>query len=284
MKTRMLKWWIVVLLLAGCAAASNVESSQTYELNYPEQEQVTVALVIRDGTLNVSPAAGQALRAQVTTNVRDWLPTLSEAAAGTLRMTQGESRNAVIPNARNRWDVTLGSDQTVALSVDLGAANSELTLGGLALSRVNVQGLTGNTTITYNRPNALEDGGQMQIALTSGNLNLNGVFYSHITELQSVTTGGNQDIEFGPGTLTQDFRANIEARTGNVVLRIPTGTAVRVMFTGSSGRVLGVSPEFQEVSRWVYETPEYANADQPRMQITVRTVAGDLRLIGVPPL
>ena len=45
-----------------------------------------------------------------------------------------------------------------------------------------------------------------------------------------------------------------------------------------------VSPEFIEVSRNVYETAQYADGEGPRVQIAVRTTAGDLRLIAVPPL
>ena len=281
-----MKKWLVaalalVLMSAACGAAGS-ETAKTFEFDYPDVDPAPVVLDIQTGTLNVRPVDGKSVKGTVTTNVRAWQVSQTTDSDGTQHVTQGEARDAVIPNASNRWDVDMGTGQPLALTINSLAASSDLKLGKLPLRDLEISGTSGDQVLEYDSPNPLDDGGTLQIHLTSGNVTVNGVFNSHVGTLQSVTTGGNQSFDFGNGDLVQDMQMDIEARIGDISLRIPIGTPTRVMFTGASGRVMAHSPEFVEVSSGIFETAEYTAGDTPHVEITVQTVAGDLRMFAVP--
>jgi hypothetical protein len=218
------------------------------------------------------------------TNVGAWSAQQSTTAEGIQRVEQGIARNPSIPNAMNTWDVELGTGQPLSLTVESMSAGGSLQLGGLQLTELGINGTTGDFNVNYANANSLADGGSISIALTSGDLTINNVLNSHANRIETRSTGGNQTFEFGRGDLMQDLLVAIQSTSGDIILRIPIGTAATITFMGASGRVLEASPEFVRVNPGVYETAEYANADLPRMQIAVRTVAGDLRLVSVPPL
>ena len=280
-----MKIWkvLTLLLLAAACSTTGSETTQSFSFEYADADPAPVVLEIRTGTLNLTPVNGNSVQGQVTTNVESWRVSLNEAG-GAQRVVQGQARNDVIPRAANRWDVSMGTGQPLALTINSEAANANLELGGLALRDVTINGTTGSYDISYSSPNAVEQGGRLSIQLTSGDISVDGLLNSHVSSLQSVTTGGSQTYEFGGNTLTQNLRGNIETTSGDITLRIPEGTAVRIMYNSSSGRVMQISPEFTETNRNVFETAEYAEGVQPHMQLSIRTVAGDLRVISVPPL
>jgi hypothetical protein len=278
-----MKTWMagLILLAAGCSAAGS-SAVQTFEFDYPESDPAPIVLQIDSGTLNVMPGAGTGVQGQVTTNVQAWQAQVSLDGDGTQRVMQGDSRNQVIPNASNVWDVSLGTGQPLALTVNHSAAAANLALGGLPLRTLNLNGTTGDSLVTFTEANPLEEGVRARVQMTNGDVSMSGVFNSRIVDLAVVTVAGKAIIDFGGGTLTQNFNSSIETRVGDVTLSIPIGTAARVMFTGASGRALRVSPNFVEVSDNVFETAEYSNDSRPHVQISVTTLAGDLTLLAVP--
>jgi hypothetical protein len=280
MKLRIILLW-GLLVLAACGA-TGAESTQSFTYDYPDPANVEFS--VHTGTLNIQRGAASGVQGQVTTNVSDWRVQQSLDVDGTLQIIQGRTRNQLIPNASSRWDVELAAGPPLNLTINSESAGGSLELGGLPTAGVRVEGVSGDYEVVYDTPNLLDDGGVLQVRLTTGKFTMNGLFNSHVRSFRTVSTGGNQTFEFAPGTLVQNLNGDIETTTGNVVLRIPVGTPVRVTFTAASGRVLEATPEFVLVNPGVYETAEYADADQPRVRIAVRTVAGDLRLVGVPPL
>ncbi len=281
-----MKIWkvLTLLLLAAACSTTGSETTQSFSFEYADADPAPVILEMRTGTLNLTPVDGNSVQGQVTTNVDSWRVSLNEEAGGAQRVVQGQARNDVIPRATNRWDVSMGTGQPLALTINSEAANANLELGGLALRDVTINGTTGSYDISYSSPNAVEQAGRLSIQLTSGSISLEGLLNSHVSSLQSVTSSGSQTFDFSGGTLVQNLRGNIETTTGNITLRIPEGTPARIMYTASSGRVMQMSPEFTETSQNVFVTAEYEEGAQPHIQLSIRTTAGDLRVISVPPL
>lgn len=282
MNTRRITGWLVTLLLAACSA-TGAEKNQSFSFDYPDTEPAPVVLDIHTGVLNLTASDIEGVRGRVTTNVSAWQVSQTIDANGAPRVTQGQTRAEVIPNTTNRWDVEMGTGHPLALTINSGSASANLGLGGLSLASLTASGTSGDYVVNFGALNPLENS-RVRIELTSGSITMNGIFRAHISELVGITTGGNQSYEFGGGELTGNLLGDIETRTGDIVLRIPIGTAAHVSFTAASGRVLQSSPEFIEITENVFETVEYANPDVPRVQIAVRSVAGDLRLFAVPPL
>ncbi len=282
MNARMIMGGLMVLLLAACSTTGS-ESNQSFAFDYPERNPAPVELNILNGVLNVSSGEIEGVQGEVKTNVSAWRVSQTASGDGGQRISQGNSRNEVIPGATNQWDVVMGTGRPLALTINSQSANANLNLGGLSLDSLVAAGTDGDYVVNFDGPNPLESS-RIRIGLTTGSITMTGIFRSRVRELVGMTTGGNQSYEFGGGDLIDDLTGDIETRTGDVVLRIPTGTAARVSFTAASGRVLQTSPEFVEVAENVFETAEYTNGDQPRVQIAVRSVAGDLRLFVMPPL
>ncbi|MBZ0303917.1 MAG: toast rack family protein [Anaerolineae bacterium] len=273
---------LLLALLVSCSAAG-AETMQTFEFTYPDTQPAPVVFDLNAGVLNLQPVEGSSVTGRVTTNVRQWQVSQTIDADGAQRVSQGETRNEVIPNATNEWQVQMGSGTPLAFTINGMAASGNLDLSGLPLQTLSINATSGSYNLSYDSPSPL-DGGLLRIQLGSGNVTIEGLFHSRIREVNSLTSSGSQIFEFGGGELARNLEGSIETKTGDVVLRIPIGTPVRVMFTAASGRVMETSPDFVEVSKNVYETAEYADSDQPRLQLAVRSVAGDLRLYAVPPL
>jgi len=80
------------------------------------------------------------LDADFTYNVPEWKPEVNYAVSGgvgNLEVEQPGSASST-GNTRNGWDLRLNNKTPMEMSVDMGAGRSTLTLGGVALSRLEL--------------------------------------------------------------------------------------------------------------------------------------------------
>jgi hypothetical protein len=140
------------LLLAGCASGPRVgvlrTESQSVELGVAES--VRVEIKFGAGDLKVTAGAENLLEADFTYNVDELKPKV-EYSDGTLILWQPENEGLPdlrgITGFRNEWALSLNDEVPMDLSVNMGAGASELRLGNLSLTRLDITLGAGDSTI-----------------------------------------------------------------------------------------------------------------------------------------
>ncbi len=156
MKTKQLLTNVVLLaalLLASCSSADVRvgelrTESKTVELG--DAKSVRVKMALGAGDLVVTGGAKKLLEADFTYNVAKLKPEV-EFTDGTLVVqhpdVSGYRSPQDIKDFRNEWDLRLNNDVPMNLSLDMGAATSDLKLAGLSLTGLVVKLGAGKSTV-----------------------------------------------------------------------------------------------------------------------------------------
>lgn len=121
--------------------------SKTVELG--SAKSVRAQLNMKAGELRIDGGATHLFNGEFTYNVAEWKPNVSyqvHDGVGNLEVEQPGSSNSS-GNTRNDWNIQLSSQTPMELTVNMGAGRAELTLGGLALSRLELNIGAGETTV-----------------------------------------------------------------------------------------------------------------------------------------
>jgi hypothetical protein len=113
------------------------------------------------------------------------------------------------------------------------------------------------------------------LAADTGGGNVDVVLPDHAANLSVAarTGGGNVTVEIGSG-LTGSNTVEATSGAGNVVVRVPRGTAARVHATSGLGKVT-VEPPLGRTDRDTYQSPDYDGAVD-KVEITVHSGAGNV--------
>lgn len=194
-KREVISGLLILIALAftatGCYQGARVgdlqTKSQTVELD--DANSVNVEIQMGAGTLDVSGGASKLLEATFTYNVAELNPRATYTD-GRLEVKDsgvsiGIASLSDLAEYRSEWDLKLNEDVPMEMKIDLGAGTSNLALGALALTSLNINGGAGAVTID----------------LTGD--------WQH--DLDAKITGGVGDIDL---SLPRDIGVRIEVNTG----------------------------------------------------------------------
>jgi hypothetical protein len=190
--------------------------SQTVELD--DADSVDVEIQMGAGTLDVSGGASELLEASFIYNVAELDPRATYAN-GRLEVkdsgVEGGSRFIFdLAEFRNEWDLKLSEDVPMEMKIGLGAGPSNLALGDLAMSKLNIVGGAGEVDLDLKGSQALR---QLDFDLGAGRvtIDLTGE-WQH--DLDARIGGGLGDIDLRlPGDV--GLRINVEAGVGKIDAR-----------------------------------------------------------------
>jgi hypothetical protein len=140
------------LLLAGCFSRPRVGELRTEaeSVALGEAESVRVEIDFGAGDLELAGGAEGLLEANFTYNVAELKPQV-EYADGTLVVRQPPTDGLPVlqglTDFRNEWDLRLGSEVPMDLSIKMGAGASDLQLAGLLLTGLDVNVGAGAYTV-----------------------------------------------------------------------------------------------------------------------------------------
>jgi hypothetical protein len=154
--TNLYRGLLLSALLAMCGCIISCDHVVTGETRYESKsvalgaaQSVRVTLDMKAGELKVEGGAPQLLDADFTYNVPEWKPDVSyhvSGGVGNLEVRQPGSGSST-GNTRNEWDLHLNDNTPKQMTVNMGAGRAILTLGGLALSRLELNMGAGETTV-----------------------------------------------------------------------------------------------------------------------------------------
>ncbi len=134
---------ICTLLLASCNPALSVGTLRTesQSVKLGDAKTVNVNINFGAGVLDLTGGGEDLLDADFTYNVAKLKPQV-EYADGKLVVSQPETRGMPalpgVTNFRNEWSLRLSNNVPMDLSVDVGAGTSNIKLGGLSLSGLDI--------------------------------------------------------------------------------------------------------------------------------------------------
>jgi len=207
----------ILLAASGCGSGARVgklqTESETVELG--DAASVRVEIEMGAGELNVAGGAAELLEADFAYNVAELKPEV-DYSAGTLTVRTPDVDTGIgslwdAGEYRYEWDLRLNDDVPMELQVSVGAGRTDLKLGSLSLTGLDVAGGAGEVLVDLSGSTSLT------------RLNIGGGAGALTVDL----TGAWQD----------DLEATIGGGVGKKILILPRDTGVRVKVEVGIGNV-----------------------------------------------
>ncbi|MCB8984634.1 MAG: hypothetical protein H6659_12470 [Ardenticatenaceae bacterium] len=146
---------VLLLTITGCIGTFDVgptqTESQSIELGDADTAQATIKMGV--GELSINGGAANLMDGEFTYNIEQWKPEVSyeiRRGEGQLEVSQPEVTdiNGIPNNDINyKWDLRFANDVPMTMAVDLGAGKSDLVLGDIYLTDLNINVGVGETNI-----------------------------------------------------------------------------------------------------------------------------------------
>jgi hypothetical protein len=260
---------LLVLALATLACGPNFNvnvprlttgptQTTTVEEAAPKGDEVMeVELELGAGNLKLTGGADGLVTGTIKTNIEAWEPKIERTESG-LSIRQGESDiNFGVTNMDeivNEWDLQLGN-APVELTVEAGAYDGQMELGGLNLTRLTVRD------------------GASSVNLSS--VTLTGLANANFDDMTFDGGAGSYTLDFS-GELQRDATVNVKAGVCTLTIIIPEGTAARINLDG--GLTTVKTEGTWSASNDTYET----SGEGPKLTINIDLGAATLTLINKP--
>jgi len=132
---------------------------QTEHIKVPYREVSPAKLEIvisAPGSIKITTVESEdLLTGTVEYNIKEWKPEIWRKE-DTVRINQTpgvEKIAALFFDARNKWNLQLGTKQPVLLDIKIGVCQGEWNLGSLPLTGLHLQTGAGKNLITFDKPN-----------------------------------------------------------------------------------------------------------------------------------
>jgi hypothetical protein len=276
---------ILVLALASMAcgfsidlperpkAGPEVEESITIENPKPARgaeevsEDVRLTISFGAGTLRVSPGAENLVDGTAVYNVEDLKPRI-EKSGGNIEIRQGDFKSLpLFEDMKNEWDLKL-NDTPLDLTVQAGAYEGNLELGGLALQTLTVKDGASHVDLSFKEPNQTEMS-VLRYETGASDVKLTGLANANFSTLTFSGGAGNFTLDFS-GELQRNGVVTVESGLGNLSLIIPEDVDAVVTVESTA---VNINPG----SGWSQNGQTYTqNGSGPTLTIVVKMAAGNL--------
>jgi hypothetical protein len=227
------------------------------------------------GTLRIAPATGGMLyRAQMRYDASIFEPRMNYSA-GQLDIGFRDGRMRGRNLRAGNLDLSLGTGVPIDLELKFGAAEADLDLSGMRITRARISTGASKTRLRIDSPNPelcrsleLEIGAAQFEAVGLANLR---------TERLRVSGGVGEIVLDFTGEWTTDMTANVEMGLGSLVLRLPRGLGVSVR---KGGILAGFDSQGLTKQGDVYLSENWETA-QRRLTMNLDAALGSIRVAWV---
>ena len=205
------------------------------EIAYPDAPDLTLRLTIGACRIRVQPGATAAWVSGVYSDRSGRIPCRVTIEGGTATIAQTPE----FPDLFGIWDnipefdLTLGAGRPFSLTLETGASEAVVDLGGVPLTRLALRVGAGKYTVTFSAPNP-QPMSQLSVEGGAAALELGGLANANFATMSVEGGAAGFSLDFD-GTLQRDGHVRIQTGLAGIDLRIPGTTAARV----SAQTVLG---------------------------------------------
>lgn len=234
----------------------------------------TVSLHLEIGAAKVSLDSGakSLVDGTVTYNVAGWDPKVSwdEDELTIKQETQGIKG---LPSSKviNNWNLSLGGNTPIALSINAGAYSGEMELGGLALSSLKIDDGASTNTVSFSKLNPVT---MQKLDYNTGasTIKMKGLANANFEEMEFSGGAGSYELDFS-GEFQQDASVDIEAGVSSIKIIIPVGTQAEI-------KVNGEMKNINTVGTWTVNGSRYStDGSGPVLSININMNLGSLDLV-----
>ena len=270
-------WFVLALVLcAGEAPAQTMRPFSTFRQLHG-QTRLDARLEYAAGTLRIGPGDQDELyRMDLSYDGERFVPVSDyDPARGSVSLGLRSSGNAgVRVSSRNQLQqvasVVLSPSVDLSLELHLGAADTEIELGGLRVNNLDLNTGASRTSVAFSRPNATRC---RRAAFTAGaaEISITGLGNSRCDEIEFDGGVGSVTLDFG-GSWSSSLRAKVTLAMGGLTLRLPPNVGVRITMEKflSSFEPAGL---VREGSAFV--SPNYSRAAR-QLDIDISSAMGDV--------
>jgi hypothetical protein len=270
---------ILVLALASMACGFSIDLPERAQAGPEVEESIAIADPESDKThLTLSFGAGKLVLSQnmdgknlvegtAVYNVQDLKPKIRKSG-GDIEIRQGDFKSfPFFEDMKNEWNLKI-SDTPLDLTVEAGAYEGSLELGGLALTSLTVQDGASHVDLSFEEPNQAEMS-VLRYQTGASDVKLTGLANANFSTLMFSGGAGNYTLDFS-GELQRDAVVTVESGLGNLSLIVPED--VDTMVTVESAAV-----NINLGSGWSQNGQKYTQTGPgPTLTIVVKMAAGNL--------
>jgi hypothetical protein len=173
-----------------------------------------------------------------------------------------------------RYDVEFGKGRPFALTIETGASDFDLDLGGVPLSRLMVRQGAGKFELAFPRPNP-EPMELLEISSGAAAIELENLANANLSQMRLSGGAASYELDFG-GVLSREAEVSIETGISGVVVSVPASTAARVTAETTLGSV-DVGDGFMK-REGAFSTEAALRGDGPVLSIRAGVRLGSLQL------
>ncbi len=173
-----------------------------------------------------------------------------------------------------RYELGFGRQRPFALTIETGASEFDLDLGGVPLRSLMVRQGAGRFELGFSAPNPhrME---LLEVSSGAAGIELENLANANFSEMRLSGGAAGYELDFG-GTLSRDAEAKVEAGLSGVEIEIPSSTAARVIAETTLGSV-DVGDGFTK-REGAYLTEGALRAEAPVLVIRAGVRLGSLQL------
>src|ERR671911_166268 len=193
-----------------------------------------------------------------------------------LRIALGACRFVAGAGEGREWVAGTYSDPTDRrpLTIETGASDFDLDLGGVPLSHLMVRQGAGKFELDFPQPNP-EPMELLEISCGAAAIELENLANANFSEMRLSGGAASYELDFG-GVLSRDAEVSIETGISGVVVSVPSSTATRVVAETTLGSV-DVGDGFTK-SEGAFSTGAALRGDGPVLRIRAGVRLGSLQL------
>lgn len=268
---------ILVLALASLACGFSIDLPERQSAGPDIEESITVAdpgsddtrltISFGAGKLTLSPGAENLVDGTAIYNVEDLKPSIQKDGSS-IEISQGDFKSLPSLNdMKNEWDLKLG-DTPLDLTVQAGAYDGDLQLGGLALKSLTVKDGASNVDLSFDQPNQAEMS-ILRYETGASEVKLTGLANANFATLAFSGGAGNYTLDFS-GELQRDAVVTVSSGLGNMTLIVPEEVDAVVTVEGTA---LNITHD----SGWTQNGQKYSQSGSgPTLTLVVKMAAGNL--------
>lgn len=270
---------ILVLALASMACGFSIDLPERLKAGPEVEESITVAVPKSDethltlnfgaGTLTLSPGPQEENLVDGTAlyNVPELKPEIYKNG-NNIELKQGNFRTLPpLDELINDWDLKL-SDVPMDLTIQAGAYEGHLELGGLSLKSLTVQDGASHVDLSFAEPNQTEMS-VLRYETGASEVKLTGLANANFSTLTFSGGAGNYTLDFS-GELQRDAVVTVESGLGNLSLIVPEEVDAVVTVEGTAVNI-------NHGSGWSQDGQKYTQSGSgPTLTILVKMAAGNL--------
>ena len=134
-----------------------------------------------------------------------------------------------------RYELRFGKQRPFALTIETGASDFDLDLGGIPLTRLVVKQGAGKFELNFSQANP-EPMELLDVSTGAAGIELENLANANFSEMRLSGGAAGYELDFG-GTLSRDAEVSIETGLSSVEVSVPGSTATRVTAETTLGSV-----------------------------------------------